>query len=118
VFNGFRREQQIEQAQVQRRNAENNVRAQELRVTADVTAAFLSFSTAQQTVGLQEQNVQTARTALTLAQERYRVGAISIVDLVSARGDYERAETDRITAIYDVQRAFAALENAVGRPLR
>jgi outer membrane protein len=118
VFNGFRREQQIEQAQVQRRNAENNVRAQELRVTADVTAAFLSFSTAQQTVALQEQNVATARTALTLAQERYRVGAISIVDLVSARGDYERAETDRITAIYDVQRAFAALENAVGRPLR
>ncbi len=118
VFNGFRREQQIEQAQVQRRNAENNVRAQELRVTADVTAAYLSFSTAQQTVALQEQNVATARTALTLAQERYRVGAISIVDLVQARGDYERAETDRITAIYDVQRAFAALENAVGRPLR
>jgi len=103
---------------VQRRNAENDVRAQELRVTADVTAAYLSLSTAQQTVVLQEQNVRTARTALSLAQERYRVGAISIVDLVQARGDYERAETDRITAVYDVQRAFAALENAVGRPIR
>jgi outer membrane protein TolC len=56
--------------------------------------------------------VQSAET------ERYRVGAISIVDLVQARGDFERAETDRITAVYDVQRAFAALENAVGRPLR
>jgi outer membrane protein len=118
IFNGWRREQQIEQASVQRRNAENDVRAQELRVTADVTAAYLSLSTAQQTVVLQEQNVCTARTALSLAQERYRVGAISIVDLVQARGDYERAETDRITAVYDVQRAFAALENAVGRPIR
>lgn len=118
VFNGWRREQQVEQANVQRRNAENDVRAQELRVTADVTAAYLSLSTAQQTVVLQEENVRTARTALSLAQERYRVGAISIVDLVQARGDYERAETDRITAVYDVQRAFAALENAAGRPLR
>lgn len=118
IFNGWRREQQVEQASVQRRNAENDVRAQELRVTADVTAAYLSLSTAQQTVVLQEQNVRTARTALSLAQERYRVGAISIVDLVQARGDYERAETDRITAVYDVQRAFAALENAVGRPIR
>lgn len=118
LFNGFRREQQIEQAQVVRRNAENNTRGQELRVTADVTAAYLQFNTAQQTVELQEQNVRTARTALSLAQERYRVGAISIVDLVQARGDFERAETDRITAVYDVQRAFAALENAVGRPLR
>mgnify|MGYP001810641459 CR=1 FL=1 len=118
LFNGFRREQQVEQAAVQRRNAENNTRNQELRVTADVTTAWLQLNTAQQAVTLQEQNVRTARTALSLAQERYRVGAISIVDLVQARGDYERAETDRITAVYDVQRAFAALENAVGRPLR
>lgn len=118
IFNGFRREQQIEAAEVQRKNVQNDRRTQELRVTADVTAAYLSLNTAQQTVTLQEQNVRTARTALQLAQERYRVGAISIVDLVQARGDYERAETDRITAVYDVQRAFAALENAVGRPLR
>lgn len=118
LFNGFRREQQVEQAEVQRRNAENDVRAQALRVTADVTAAHLSLATARQTVGLQEQNVRTARTALALAQERYRVGAISLVELLQARGDYERAETDRISAVFDVQRAFAALENAVGRPLR
>jgi len=118
IFNGFRREQQVEQASVQRRIAQNDLRAQELRVTADVTAASLSLSTAQQTVALQEQNVRTARTALALAQERYRVGAISLVELVQARGDFERAETDRITAVYDVQRAFTALEAAVGRPLR
>jgi outer membrane protein len=118
VFDKFRREQQIEQASVQRRNAQNDTRAQQLRVGADVTAAYLQLNTAQQTVALQEQNVRTARTALSLAQERYRVGAISLVELVQARGDYERAETDRITAVYDVQRAFAALENAVGRPLR
>lgn len=118
IFNGFRREQQIEQAAVQRKNAENDVRAQEIRVSADVTAAFLSLTTAQQTVTLQEQNVRTARTALSLAQERYRVGLASIVDLQTARGNFERAETDRITAVYDVQRAFTTLEAAVGRPLR
>lgn len=118
IFNGFRREQQIEQAQVQRKNTQNDLRAQELRVAADVQAAFLTLTTAQQTVALQEQNVRTARTALSLAQERYRVGNASIVDLQQARGDYERAESDRISAVYDVQRAFAALEAAVGRPLR
>ncbi|BAH38190.1 MAG TPA: TolC family protein [Gemmatimonas aurantiaca] len=118
IFNGFRREQQIEQASVNQRNAQIEVRNQELRISSDVTAAYLQLNTAQQTVTMQEENVRSARTALELAQERYRVGAISIVDLVQARGDYERAATDRITAIYDVQRAFAALENAVGRPLR
>ena len=106
------------QATVQQRNAENEVRTQELRVQTDVNTAFLQYNNAQQTVAMQEQNVRTARLALSLAQERYRVGAISLVELVQARGDYERAETDRITAIYDVQRAFAALEAAAGRPLR
>jgi outer membrane protein len=118
IFNGFRREQQIEQANVSRRNAQNDLRGQELRVVADVTAAFMTLTAAQQTVALQEQNVLTARTALALASERYRVGLASIVDLQTARGDYEGAETDRITAVYDVQRAFTTLEAAVGRPLR
>lgn len=118
IFNGFRREQQVEQARVSRRNAENDLRGQQLRIAADVDAAFLLLSVAQQTVTLQEQNVRTARTALALAQERYRVGLASIVDLQQARGDFERAETDRISALYDVQRQFTALEAAVGRPLR
>jgi outer membrane protein len=118
IFNGFRREQQVAQANAQRRNAEIEVRNQLLRVQTDVNTAFLQYTNAQQTVAMQDQNVRTARLALSLAQERYRVGAISLVELVQARGDYERAETDRITAIYDVQRAFAALEAAAGRPLR
>ena len=118
IFNGFRREQQVAQATVQRRNAENDLRNAELRVAADVNTAYLQYTNAQQLVALQEQNVRTARLALSLAQERYRVGAISLVELVQARGDFERAETDRITSIYDVQRAFAALEAAAGRPLR
>ncbi len=118
IFNGFRREQQVEQATVQRRNAENDLKTQQLRVSSDVMSAYLSLTNSHQTVALQEQNVRTARTVLALAQERYRVGAISLVDLVQARGDYEKAETDRINAVYDVQRAFTALEAAVGRPLR
>ena len=118
IFNGWRREQQIEQASVSRRNVQNDLRALDLRINADVTAAYLTLTTAQQTVTLQEQNVRTARTALALAQERYRVGLASIVDLQQARGDFERAETDRISAVYDVQRAFTALESAAGRPLR
>ena len=59
-----------------------------------------------------------ARTALQLAQERYRVGLNSLVDLQQARADFDRAETDRIDALYEFHRSFAALENAVGRPLR
>ena len=38
--------------------------------------------------------------------------------LPEAFGGYERAESDRINAIYDYHKAFAVLESAVGHPLR
>jgi outer membrane protein len=118
LFDRFGREQRLQEAQIARDNARYDVRRQELQLTADVTSAWTSLQAAYRTVGLQEQNAAAAQEALTLAQERYRVGASSFVELVQARNDYERASTDRIGAIYDYHRAWAALENAVGRPLR
>ena len=118
IFNGFNREQRVQEAQVQHSRARYRARAQELALEAEVTAAYLNLETAFQTVSMQEQNARTARQALNLAQERYRVGANTFVEVSQARDDFARAETDRINAIYEFHRAFAALENAVGRPLR
>jgi outer membrane protein len=118
ILNGFQREQRVQEASAQRADARYEVRAQELALTANVTAAYLDLTTSQRTVGLQEQNARTARQALTLAEERFRVGANTFVDVSQARADFERAETDRINAIYDYHRAYAALQSAVGRPLR
>lgn len=118
IFDGFTREQRVQEATATRNDARYRLREQELRLTADVTSAYRNLTTAYQTVRLQEQNSQTAREALLLAQERFRVGANTFVDVTQARADYERAETDRINAIYDYHKAFAALEGAVGRPIR
>jgi outer membrane protein len=117
IFNGFQREQRVEQARVAERNAEYQRRQVELTQTTNIGAAFLDLETARDAVAIQEQNVAAARNALLLANERYRAGAITAVDLVQVRTDFERAATDRITAIYDFHRARAALEAAIGRPL-
>ncbi len=118
IFDGFSREQRVQEATATRNDARYRLREQELRMTADVTSAHRNLTTAYQTVRLQEQTSQTAREALALAQERFRVGANTFVDVTQARADYERAEPDRINAIYEYHKAFAALEGAVGRPIR
>jgi outer membrane protein len=118
LFDGFGRETQLQDAVSSRLDAQYSIRAQELRMTADVTSAWTTLTAGYRTFRLQEQNAQAARNALQLAQERYRVGLNSLVDLQQARGDFERAETDRIDALYEFHRAYAALEGAVGRPLR
>ena len=118
IFNGFQREQRTQEAEANRNDAKYNVRAQELRITAEVTSGYRNLMTAYQAVQIQTQNSQAAREALALAQERFRVGANTFVDVVQSRADFERAESDRINAIYEFHRAYATLESAVGRPLR
>jgi outer membrane protein len=118
VFNGFQREQQIQTASATEREAEFRRREQELRLSADVTAAYRTLLTDQRAAELQQRNSQVAREALVLAEERYKVGASTLIDVLQARGDFERAQNEYITAVYQYQRDFATLENAVGRPLR
>ncbi|MHB1298626.1 MAG: TolC family protein [Gemmatimonadaceae bacterium] len=118
LFDGFAREQRLQSASASRTDARYNVRRQELALTADVTSALVTLRAARQTVELQERNAVTAGEALQLAQERYRVGANTFVDLTTARAEYEQAQTDRIDAVYEFHRAFAALEAAVGRTIR
>ena len=118
IFDGFSREQRIQEAAAYRSDAQYAVRAAELKMTADVTNAYLNLTTAAQTVAIQEQNSRTAREALRLAEERYRVGAATFVEVTQAQADYRQAETDRINAVYDYHKSFAALESAVGGSLR
>jgi outer membrane protein len=118
LFNGFQREQQVQTSQAAERDAEYSRRAQELRLTADVTASYRTLLTDRRAAELQQRNTQVAREALSLAEERYKVGAGTFVDVAQARADYERAQNDYINAVYQFQRDFATLENAVGRPLR
>jgi outer membrane protein len=118
LFDGFAREQRLQEAMASRSDARYSVRARELALTADVTAAYLTLTTAEKTVALQEQNAAKARQELKLVQDRYKIGATTFVDLTEARATYERAESERINAIYDYHKSFAALESAVGHPLR
>ncbi|MFI5310840.1 MAG: TolC family protein [Gemmatimonadales bacterium] len=118
LFDGFTREQRVEDAASNRSDARYNVRAQQLKLTADVTSAYTTVVADYRAVRQQEINSARALEALQLAQERYRVGLNSLVDLQAARADYQQAESDRIDAIYEYHRAYSALESAVGRPLR
>lgn len=118
IFDNFQREQRVEQAQVDKDNARLNVRSRELQMTSDVTQGYLNLVTAARTVELQEINAQKAREELTYAQERYRVGAATFLEVTTSSGAFVQAQVDRINAIYDYHLRYAALEAAVGRPLR
>jgi outer membrane protein len=118
IFDGFSREQSVQQAIADQETAEYRVKAQELQTRTAVTQAYLNLQLAKKTIALRQQNADQAQQQYQYAEDRYRVGQATYLDVTTAHGTYVQAEVDRLSSIYDFQKAFAALESAVGRPLR
>jgi outer membrane protein len=118
IYDAFSRNYQISQAHSIQESLNQSIRKQELSVRANVSAAYLALVTAYQTISVQANNRTAADEALSLATERYRVGSGSIIELLDARVTSEKAGFDYISAVYNYHKAIAALEQAVGLPLR
>ncbi|HEX2223244.1 MAG TPA: TolC family protein, partial [Thermoanaerobaculia bacterium] len=118
VFTGFNRQLQIDQAKATAADARHQVRAEELRVRQEVGSAIRNLETAHETVLLQEEVRENASEELRLAQERFRFGAASSVEVTDAQTNLAQAERDLIDAVYNFHKALATLEALVGRPLR
>ncbi len=118
IFDNFSRNLQVSQAQVQREDLAESVRARGLQVEADVYSRWLGVQTAYQSIQVQTLAREAAREQLRLAQDRYRLGAGSSLEVSDAQNAVQRAEGDYVNAIYEYHRAIALLEFAVGRPLR
>ncbi|HEX8362405.1 MAG TPA: TolC family protein [Longimicrobium sp.] len=118
IFNGLQRERRIEEARVGAQDAELQLRSQELRLRTDVETQLLSLRTAYSAAQLQEQVVERAREELRLAQERFRLGAASSVEVTDALTSLRESERARIDAVYNFHKSLAALEALVGRSLR
>jgi outer membrane protein len=118
IFTGFSRQLQVDQAQASAADARYQVRAEELRLRQQVEAAVLGVETAYQTALLQEKVRENAQEELRMAQERFRFGAASSIEVTDAQTNLAQAEQAQIDAVYTFHQTLAALEVLVGQPLR
>ncbi|MHB1170604.1 MAG: TolC family protein [Longimicrobiales bacterium] len=118
IFNGFTRERQVQEARSAADDARHRRRAEELARRTEVSEAYVALVTAYRTVAIEERNVAAAAEQLELARERYRLGAGDIVELAQAQATKAEADNAHLSAIYTFHENYAALEAAVGEPLR
>jgi outer membrane protein len=118
IFTGFSRSLRLSQARAQQEDADEEVRARRLFVRSTVQARYLGLQTAYQAIAVQSSSRDAARDQLRLAQDRYRLGAGTALELSDAQTAVQRAEGDYVTSVYDYHKAIATLEAAVGRSLR
>ncbi|HYT70684.1 MAG TPA: TolC family protein [Gemmatimonadales bacterium] len=118
LWGNFQQPLQVSQAKAQHQDLQESVRARGLQVHTDVSQAYLTMATAYRAIAIQDTSRTAGREQLQLATERYRVGSGTFFELLDAEVRALSAETDYVNAVYDYHKAVAALEAAVGRPLR
>lgn len=91
---------QVAQARILQDNARLSLLAQRLQAETELGQTIDDFQTAQKLIGVTEARLTAAREALAAMEERYRVGAATLVELTQARTSYTSAGYDRVKARY------------------
>ena len=89
-----------------------------MALDADLSVGIASVRTAYQSALLEERNRALADQQLNLARERYRLNAITFVELVDAQTVLAQADQARLFAVYAYHDTVTSLEALVGSSLR
>jgi outer membrane protein len=117
IFNRFQREQSIVTARTNAENAEATAADSRRAVLASLSEAFAALEAARLRIGITQTSVQAGQEDLRVQQERYRLGASTIVDVLTSQEALNQAEVDAVTARFDYVRARAQIAALIGRTL-
>jgi outer membrane protein TolC len=117
LFDGFSREGNLVSAAVQRDVAEAHAADLRLQLNALFTQQLAALFTAFAQIGVADANVAAGAEALRVTQDRYRLGAGTLLDLLTSEANLTQAQVDQVQARFDYLTARAQLEALVGHPL-
>jgi len=114
IFNGFSRENQVEQAQVGRMNAEQQVKQNERQVRVDVRKALLDLEAAEKEVRVSQTTITSALMDRQIAEEKYNLGSGTLLDLLTASANYTTAVSNKVSGVVDYLTAKKQMEYVLG----
>lgn len=117
LFNQLAREEGVVRASVAEDVAEATLRDARLRAREDLTQALGTLETAEQRIRIGTVSVAAAEEDLRVVQQRYSLGASTLLDVLTSQTQLNQARSDLIQARFDHRVARATLEALLGRDL-
>ena len=118
LFNGFTREEQVTRSRVQEDIANAQLRDARLAAQQQLVQYVGALRLANERVQIQLASVDAAEEDLRVQQQRYSLGASTLLDLLTSQLTLNQARASLIQARLDARVARAQIEALIGRELR
>lgn len=118
IFNNFSREDQVVRANVTEDNAEAALRDARLAAQQNILQQLGTLRTAEERIQIQQASVAAALEDLRVMQQRYQLGASTLLDLLTSQSTLNQARAALIQARQDYRIARAQIEATIGRDLQ
>ncbi len=115
IFDGFNQRRQIRNSSIEVESKELRYREIELGVRADLLTIYSAYSNYLRLIKLEMQNLQTASENQEIAMERYRLGALSGIELREVQKSLLDARESLLSVQYQAKLAEISLLLISGR---
>ncbi len=117
IFNGFLRDEGLVRARTQVEIAQSQLADVRRAARSEAERVLSQLRLAEERIALARQAVQVAEEDLRVQQERYRLGATTILELLTSQSALVEAQNNLVTLRFEYQLARAELEAILGRKL-
>ena len=118
LFNGYQREAGVVTALAAEDNAEAALRDARFAQQQSLVQSLGAFRLAEQRVALQLVTIDAAQEDLRVQQQRYNLGASTLLDVLTSQSTLDAARAGLIQARFDARTAKAQIEALIGRDLK
>ena len=115
ILSNFRTSSAVEQAIISERNAHENVYQLERQIGVQIKKAMNQLEAAEKNIETARRNLFAAREDLRIAEERYAIGAGTLLDQITANTSFIAAQSDNVNSIYNYLTARKQVEYYIGK---
>ncbi len=117
IFNGFGREMNVVRSRATQETAHARIADTRRQINAQMTQQFAALRSATIRIQIAAASLAAANEDLRVQQQRYRLGAATIVEVMSSQVNVDQADVDGVQARLDYLLAKAQIEAIVGRAI-